>query len=1072
MLQKLKRLFGRNLNSAKPLPEDRKHTPGSPEEIKTIPPAPDTEDLPPKVFAAEMAAIRLRRQAFGLEMPPHEDVITPGNNLAGIALSGGGIRSATLNLGLIQALHRTGLFQCMDYMSTVSGGGYIGSCLSSIFATAPDETQVDYYLEGIPDHAALNHGEKTPDGRWRVAGEDAKGLSIRFPASGTGYICRLQARAVLEPASGEQQSSQSVSARLTGDKKNSVPFTCASRHRKSCLDINIPASNDGTPCTFRFSIQPETFPFRHHNGEPESEAFKHMRDNSNYLKPKQFLAGLRIPGLFIRGLLVNFVIVLPILLLAALATIWLSGSSISRAIYTESFSVDIPSPLSLGYEPGPLKSLYQHHIHVADHIAPNSPLLNLSEPRTPQEATCYFIALSNVPDPIKVIPNAHLHDRQWLSSGTSIDQVSLQYPAGFLEPFSISVVVWAQVMSRTECNGASLAADDKAIKHPIQKLLDHGLGIIRNAVIAAIAIFALYPVLQWLNRSIGTNSWKSRDRMTRWICGGTLLALGLLVFIELQPILIYHFHKAGDSRDTGLGDLSELSTVLSGILTVIASAFAQGMRRKKSGSAGKIGLFLFSFAGPVVLWLVYLNLARWIVLEETAPHWLAMFGEFLINTLKTVSQNADFIFAPSLNLAVDMITRLEDNLGLLLSFLHDHWEWNIHATRMAMAYWAITICTFSIGLLFYDINATSFHRFYRDRLSKTYLFDSLKTMKAGHVIHNDEQKLTRLSQISGPYHLINATINIQRSSTANMRGRNGAHFTFGRDYCGGNLTGYALTRHLEDIHENLDLATAMAISGAAAAPNMGHNTLRGLVLIMTLLNIRLGYWFPNPARIGRKESRSWILRQIFRIFQMPLARVMPFHLLSEMLGNMRETGRFINLTDGGHLENMGLYELVRRRCKLIIVSDAEADPDMHFEGFADAVRQIRIDLGIRIQINIKDIRPGNPASPGTSGRYSRSSFAIGRIHYGKGEIGYLIYFKSAITGTEDIHIQEYAAHEPSFPQQTTADQFFDEAQFEAYRALGFHMASSFLNDPEIAACDISRPENLGTALEKIIERSE
>jgi hypothetical protein len=51
--------------------------------------------------------------------------------LLGLALSGGGIRSATINLGILQGLARRGLLPRFDYLSTVSGGGYIGSCIDS-----------------------------------------------------------------------------------------------------------------------------------------------------------------------------------------------------------------------------------------------------------------------------------------------------------------------------------------------------------------------------------------------------------------------------------------------------------------------------------------------------------------------------------------------------------------------------------------------------------------------------------------------------------------------------------------------------------------------------------------------------------------------------------------------------------------------------------------------------------------------------------------------------------------------------------------------------------------------------
>jgi hypothetical protein len=76
-----------------------------------------------QLVATELQAIAQRRQAFGLDPPTAQD-------LTGIALSGGGIRSAIFCLGVLQALARRDCLKRFDYLSTVSGGGYVGSSLT------------------------------------------------------------------------------------------------------------------------------------------------------------------------------------------------------------------------------------------------------------------------------------------------------------------------------------------------------------------------------------------------------------------------------------------------------------------------------------------------------------------------------------------------------------------------------------------------------------------------------------------------------------------------------------------------------------------------------------------------------------------------------------------------------------------------------------------------------------------------------------------------------------------------------------------------------------------------------
>jgi hypothetical protein len=163
---------------------------------------------------------------------------------------------------------------------------------------------------------------------------------------------------------------------------------------------------------------------------------------------------------------------------------------------------------------------------------------------------------------------------------------------------------------------------------------------------------------------------------------------------------------------------------------------------------------------------------------------------------------------------------------------------------------------------------------------------------------------------------------------------------------------------------------------------------------------------------------------------------------------MNENSGYLNLSDGGHIENLALYELLRRRCKFIIAIDGEADPDHTFHGLLTLVRLANIDLGVTIEPNLEELRKDERGN-------TRSHFLVCKIDYGQGRQGFLLYIKSSMTGNETEFLQKYRAEHPSFPHESTADQLFDEAQFEAYRALGEHVGQDLFR-PELV--DPIQPE--------------
>ncbi len=361
-----------------------------------------------------------------------------------------------------------------------------------------------------------------------------------------------------------------------------------------------------------------------------------------------------------------------------------------------------------------------------------------------------------------------------------------------------------------------------------------------------------------------------------------------------------------------------------------------------------------------------------------------------------------------------------------------------------------------------NLNYFGLHRMYRDRLMETFLPDQerVEDSRWGLATRADVALVENLcsEQRPRPYHLINANVVLTNSSISKFRGRGGDSFILSPLYCGSRATGWrSSSSYMKKSGRGMTLPTAMAISAAAANPNTGSagrgiTTSRSLSMLMSLLNIRLGYWapHPNPARSER--------------FRLPPNLIYPGFSSGILgLGN-DENARAIELTDGGHFENLGLYELIRRRLKTIIVSDGGCDPTFDFADLANAVERVRVDFGA--DINFDDPEYGLCAlQPGTGcgcnaleSRYelAKRGFAIGTIEYkadahGHRQRGTLIYCKTTMTPGLPADVQGYKNAHPRFPDETTADQFFDEAQFEAYRALGHHIGTQLTETNRAAA---------------------
>ncbi|MGA8762210.1 MAG: hypothetical protein WB562_04895, partial [Candidatus Sulfotelmatobacter sp.] len=236
---------------------------------------------------------------------------------------------------------------------------------------------------------------------------------------------------------------------------------------------------------------------------------------------------------------------------------------------------------------------------------------------------------------------------------------------------------------------------------------------------------------------------------------------------------------------------------------------------------------------------------------------------------------------------------------------------------------------------------------------------------------------------------------------------------------------YAYPPPSEDQIGGVYLGTAFAISGAAASPNMGYHTSPPLAFLMTVFDVRLGWWLGNPRRHDTWQHSSPGLS-------------LPY-LFYELFATTDDRSQYVYLSDGGHFENLGIYELVRRQCPYIIACDADADEGLAFNDLGNAIRKCRSDFGVEIDLRLDTLKPEKDAP------YSQAHCVLGDIHYpNRAEPGKLLYIKASLTGKEPQDVLAYKVAHPEFPHQTTAEQWFDESQFESYRALGRFIVESAL----------------------------
>jgi hypothetical protein len=858
-----------------------------------------------------------------------------GRKRAALCLSGGGIRSATFGLGLIQGLAKIGLLGRFDFLSTVSGGGYVGSWLSAWLHHARNPK--------VPGHAAT-----------------------------------------AEEALGQVQRSLS-----------SAPL--------SPLD-------------------------------PEPEPLRHLRGHSRFMSPKLGLFSVdtwTLAATYLRNLLLNWMVFLP-LIAAFLMLPRLSIFLIQLPQYPVfSENVELFQALfytlalaagwaGIGYIAPCRPSLARDSkIGHADKgvkgylIRCHIPLLVMAIAITTNWAWS-VLHYGHGPDwwvltalGVLLHVGGLLTSWLWTSPQLKLDEIAAVVISGGAGGF----LLWW---------GASWLFSD--LSTPQQKVIYVCFATPLLLFLYLLATF-LFVGISRAYTSDADREWMARS--AGWLLVTVVLRAGLAAVVFLGPIYFLDL-----MRSELLSVATSLVGGVSGLLTLILGV---------SAKTGLLGL-------PVSKDLERPTRSlQDFVLALAAPI-------FIVFLLVILSLSTTFL-----------VVKLARLLGAGLDgpgYLWREDSANLYAILVDSPFWAVLAVGLALLLVgrlmggLININHFSLHSTYRDRLIRAYLGASRGVSRKPHPFTDfDEQDNFPIHELAGnrPLHVINMALNQVSSDSSIGQDRKACSFTVSPLHAGHYRLGYRPAESYAG-RDGISLGTALAISGAAASPNMGYHSSAVITFLMAMFNLRLGWWLGNPGPAGDQTYRQASPQNAAKC------------LLSEAFGMTDDRSEYVYLSDGGHFENLGLYEMVLRRCSYVVVSDAGHDPDFGFDDLGRAITQIRVDLGIPITFEEIALRPRRAAAEfsaaaavGSVRKEEPAYCALGRIHYSKvdgtpaEDDGYLLYVKPCLNGTEPVNVYQYAHENPLFPHEPTADQFYSETQFESYRSLGEHMAGRIFGKLEGAA---------------------
>ena len=747
----------------------------------------------------------------------------------------------------------------------------------------------------------------------------------------------------------------------------------------------------------------------HTRPNPEPVEIQNLRSYSNYLSPRLGMLSAdswTLVGSYLRNLLLNWCVIIP-LLAAFLALPWIFSSIVMMdppprsdailwvgavlvAIGVAYMGLNLPCGRNLRWDQkrflqfcllplllaSVLMTIYWAWFNYYGRSLIAWPLFGFGPPRT----WVPFLYLGTA-----------VHIVSWLTS--------LLPAHGFRTLEFFAVVVSGAIGGVVLWFGAQ-----ELFPHPVMQMELY----ICVAVPAFMALFFLAIMVfagissRWTDDS--DREWWGRA--TGWLLAvalGWLLISGLVVFGPLSLRWTWSFVTTGG--------VAAILTVLGGRSPLVAAT------QKERATASPLGLILSN--ASTIAAMVFAAVLLILITEATT------------SVMKRLIQAYDIklSYQATLNSKSGLLGRPEEYLNVI--FYTPWW--------LVIPFAALLLFAGVVIARLVNANKFSLHGMYRDRLIRAYLGASNSDRKENPFTgfdENDNIKMRDLwlqEKFQGKLMpIVNIALNLVSGERLGWQERKAQSFTVSPLYCGSSAMdpGYRSTTGADGTvyggQQGISLGSAITISGAAASPNMGYHSSPFVTFILTLLNVRLGAWLGNPGQAGDHT------------FQLgyPKSSVRP--IIDEALGLTNDKSPYVYLSDGGHFENLGLYEMVLRRCHFIVVSDAGEDPECSFADLGEAVRKIRLDFGIPIDFDQMSIYPRSQID---AVKQHGHNCAIGRIRYSAVDgstapDGIIIYIKPVCYGDEPRDIYEYFKRSETFPNESTADQFFSESQFESYRMLG------------------------------------
>lgn len=1011
------------------------------------------------------------------------------NNFVGLCYSGGGIRSATFNLGVTTGLAKNGYLKQVDYLSTVSGGGYIGSWLSA-WAKRAQDTQ---NRRGGPQRSfGINEVEQVlaanafgPGGRYLEPDP------VRFLRKYSNYLA---------PRTG--LLSTDLWALIAVYLRN-VMLNLALLIAVGALVLGLPLLGVRYGWTVAGMNLDATLLYitRMLLVIAMGAIAYSFASFSADVKPRSRIprSVVERPGVWV---------VLPLLLAAALMTYVLAPDLGEKLASVLGHTV-VQHGSSLA-EAGWLSR------HMPSFIAGSAAferLNSLPEKSGHPKMTGWVMEGAFWYTVIWVLGNFAARIFEVLSSWKEFRRFfGLNWKALFgkghnPKPVSKSlggpVSLMAALISGA-LGGLLLYAFGQflaKLPYGLWPSLKGGADVVQVYADVAMWIILGPPLLLWTVAlvsvlHVGLMGRNFPDAKREWLSRlSAMLALtaaawAVITALSLYGAVVFKFLFLSSWASTTWGRILKW-VVAGGWLTATAGGVIGGNKSKSKPQGGNESTNMLLKLAPMVFILGLLLMLSWGVdwyLKTTPVDPNALAGTTgpaaeqylsMINKASSAGSVRDFIqqFADLMKAAAP-----PSALAAMNRVGTEHW---LYAARYlkpgASDVWHMLAGLLAVVLFLswrLDVNEFSIHLLYRNRLARCYLGASRENRKpqpfTGFDLDDDlpiaslvvKPGLSTMNNnpdvckpYNGPYHIVCAALNLVSGKDLAWQTRKARSFIYSPLYCGYDFfsdqlpvddlanSAYRRTKWFSG-YPGPYLGTALAISGAAATPNMGYHSSPTLTFLMTVFNVRLGWWAGNT-----RHKITWQLSGPGRML----------YLLKELFGRTDDESRFVYLSDGGHFENLGLYELVRRKCRYIIAGDGGCDPDYSFGDLGNAIQKCRRDLGAEILIDVNKLRP-----KGKDDRFCEQHYSVGKIKYSDGSEGTLLYLKSSLTKNDRRDVQSFAKEDGAFPHDATADQFFNETRFESFRALGEDVFTSVVND--VTERISSQPVTLAglfTALEQI-----